>query len=266
MNQFEDFNLRQRDALKKICEGFEESIRDVKYYVGYWKEDNEFVITEFGKEKHNWLNYYWAEYTKGDISYRITMFFKDFDHGSGNIHVSPGGIQIWKRMHKCECLENGFCESELKECKKDKNGQVIYSMIGGEPYCEYGWQPLFDSILFWNEEILETLIKELKKDCFKSLPHGIYSNEFYGEVRNYSPKGRSGHYKRYSLFRFSGDSLFYKTMLVDGVGYFTKFDGEEVKFCKGNNINECGPNFYDLKKERWIIASKLFCEEVKENL
>lgn len=160
---------------------------------------------------------------------------------------------------------NGFCEKDLRYVKKTRDGKIYYPMIGGTTYCEYGWMPLLDSVFFWNEENLSGLMDCIKKENYRCVGRGIYSNQFYQEVRNYSEKGRSGHYMRYSLFRFQGESLFYKTILIEGEGYFTKFDGEEVTYAKGGGKNPNGPNYYDTEKERWMINEKQFNDEKEEN-
>lgn len=110
MNQTDNtkaFNTSQRNALVKICKALREDIKNLRYYVAYWDENGKFESRELNitkksdQEPHCFLNYYWAVYQRGDERYRITMYYKDFDHGSGNIHVYPGAVQVWKRM----CLE-----------------------------------------------------------------------------------------------------------------------------------------------------------------
>ncbi len=256
-----EFNWKQRETLKYIITELKDLIdSDVKYWVGYWGKDNNFYVSELkpeSEEPHNWLNYYWAEYTniKDSIKYRVTMFYKDFDHGSGNIHVLPGAIQVWKKHSQCISEDNGFCGKELSEYNTKREGGISYSMIGGKPYCEYGWEPLLKSAVFLNEDILNELIDYIKKDKVQCYSNSICSNKFYKDVKGYSQNGRCGHYKKYSIFRFSGCTLYYKTVLIQGIGYFTKFDGEKVEFKRGNNVNECGPNYVDETKGRWVIMN-----------
>ena len=258
MNKTKSFNNRQYEALNRICNEIGEVDSEFSFNVAYWNEKNEFVVGKPGKENHKWLNYYWVEYIKRGEQYRITMFFKDFDHGSGNIHILPGGIQIWKKNDHCKFLPKGFCENDLKQCKKDRSGKVVYAMIGGKPYCEYGWIPLLETVVFWNYEILNEFIEIIKKDTFKCFDKTLYSKDFYQDVCNYSNKGRHGNYKKYYLIRMKDDELYYKTEFIEGIGYFTKYDGEEVKYIKGNKENRCGPNYYDEEQGRWIIVEKQY--------
>ena len=263
MNVNREFNQKQRDALKEIITELENNklASDITYYVGYWNENNDFVVSESkseSEESHDWLNYYWAEYTnrKENIRYRITMYYKDFDHGSGNIHVLPGAIQVWKNNSHCVSGDDGFCEKDLSEYKTKRDGSISYSMIGGKPYCEYGWEPLLKSAVFWNEDILKELIECIKNDKVRCYSNSICSNEFYKDVKGYSQNGRCGHYIKYSIFRFRECTLYYKTVLIQGIGYFTKFDGEKDDFEPGNNVNTCGPNYIDETNGRWVIINK----------
>ena len=64
------------------------------------------------------IEYYWIVFNSspelfdkncktdiGDIpmkTYKIAMFYKDFDHSSGNLHVLPGAMQVWEREENAE--------------------------------------------------------------------------------------------------------------------------------------------------------------------
>lgn len=181
------FNKKQKDTLQEIIKGLSENIYNKKYKVGYFTiKGDELEVVEWEKEHHHYLNYYWCEYQKGDGMYRITMFYKDFDSGSGNIHVLPGAIQLWERMKGCEDKKLSFCEKELRQCNRDKYGNLNYKMKGGSPYCEYEWKPFFSKPIFWNKDNLKTVIDNINKDCPLYTDTGINSNTFYDDVKKYS--------------------------------------------------------------------------------
>lgn len=96
------FNCKQKESLIKIFAELGEKAKEKHYYVGYFERgNNTFKKMEINlkkhEEKHDYLNYYWCEYQIENEKFKITMFYKDFDCGSGNIHVLPGAIQVWKK-------------------------------------------------------------------------------------------------------------------------------------------------------------------------
>ena len=97
-----NFNCKQKESLIKIIDELGEKAKKKHYYVGYFEnENNTFNIMNLeDKEKHDYLNYYWCEYQIENEQFKITMFYKDFDCGSGNIHVLPGAIQVWKKNRR----------------------------------------------------------------------------------------------------------------------------------------------------------------------
>ena len=261
-DKIEEFNVNQRQALQEIIDNLN-GLENIKFFVGYWLDSNEFIVSQdFYINEHKFLNYYWCEYKKDNINYRITMFYKDFDHGSGNIHILPGGIQIWEKISSCNGVDKGFCGNELKR-PNIKDGKIEYQCLGGKPYTEFGWKPLFEYLQLWNNDVLEVLIDNLKKDSFKVVKCGTDVKSFYSSVLN-PPKGTvsSQSRGRYILLQFNEKFLYYKTVYINGYGYFTKFDGEEIEFKKykddKNNINEKGPNHYDLQECKWVIEENLF--------
>ncbi len=264
-----EFNNKQKWCLQEIIGNLDE-IKDIKYFIGYWDDRGDFQIVKNEKllnleNEHNFLNYYWCEYTKNNKKFRISMYYKDFDHSSGNIHVLPGAIQIWEKTDSSEDTYNGFSKNGLTECKCNiEDGKVIYEMKGGKPYSEFEWNPLFRDVQFWDVKTVSELTKNLNCDDFKLVVNSINSNKFYEDVLSYSKVGRKGNYKKYNLLKFKGNLLYYKTMYIDGYGYFTKYDGEEVSFEPGQknvddiNKNSCGPNYYDVEENRWVIKDKFF--------
>lgn len=281
-NNVEKFNKEQKKALINLCDEIKDVNSEVKIYVLYWiekDEDENYHIDEEGKEKHDFLNYYWGEFKKDGMEYKITMFYKDFDFGSGNIHVLPGAIQVWKKV-SCWCSEEddkGFCLNDLRKETFIKNGGGEYYMSGGKTYCEYGWKPLFDGALFWDDKNLESIITCIQNGMFKCVDYSIKSNKFYEGVKDYKLFGKPkeerlsrGNYMRYSLYRFSRSYLYYKTLYIKDKGYFTKYDGRCVEFVEAQNPNdgtknEKGPNYYDLKQCKWIINDKQYGDTKEKN-
>ena len=85
-----------KDIMKELGAGVKTSIYCLSFDVDGSKITP--IITEgqnINKHSENFLAYYWAEFKKEKEEYRLTMFFKDFDHGTGNIHVLPGLFQFW---------------------------------------------------------------------------------------------------------------------------------------------------------------------------
>lgn len=84
--------------------------KEIKYYRLYFIKGKAFIEESNVKEienlnktqlkmvGENYIEYYWITFhLNGMDEYKIAMFHKDFDHATGNLHVLPGAIQIWKR-------------------------------------------------------------------------------------------------------------------------------------------------------------------------
>ena len=269
-DRVKNFNCKQKESLIKIIDELGEKAKKKHYYVGYFEnENNTFNIMNLeDKEKHDYLNYYWCEYQIENEQFKITMFYKDFDCGSGNIHVLPGAIQVWKKIEEdgWDCF--GFCEKTLSRSNRNKEGIVEYKMIGGKPYCEYGWMPLIETPVFYDDKILDNFIDNIKNNTVQGVKNTMNSNEFYKNVKDYSSHGRSGHYMRYSLlkYEYKENYLYYKTMYITNIGFFTKYDGEKVAFELGNGINGCGPKYYDDKSNKWIIQKEQYKEDFSNHI
>lgn len=268
-NEVAIFNEKQRNMLFSIAKRLE--IQSPNYFVGRWNND-EFTVQQYNEEctmtaqDNNFLNYYWCQYVVGNISYKISMFYKDFDKGSGNIHILPGAVQVWRKT-ECNCTEQGFCINEIEKCKKNNEGEIEYKMLGGEKYCEYGWKPLFDKPIFWAEDNFDEVINAVNLQDICGMKHFCYSNKFYESVINYSTGGRSGHYMKYALLKFesSEESVYYKTIFVPNFGFFTKYDGIKVDYEPGKKVNKCGPNYYCEHLKRWIFVDNQYLKGDQTN-
>ena len=124
-------------------------------------------IEAFKNYCSEYLEYYWIEFSIKDKEYKISMYYKDFDFSTGNIHVLPGAIQIWKKV----CCSKDSIHSSALRCK---NNEI-------RPFIEKGWEPILRKPLFWKTENsidIWGIINEGNIDY-----PNIYSNQFYERVR-----------------------------------------------------------------------------------
>lgn len=267
-NEVAIFNEKQRLALFNIVKQLK--IQSPIYFVGSWYE-GEFTVQNYNEEyimssEDNFLNYYWCEYKAENNDYKISMFYKDFDNGSGNLHILPGAVQVWRKT-ECNYTKQGFCTYEIEKCKRNNKGEIEYKMLGGRKYCEYGWKPLFDKPIFWTQKNFDEILNAIKLQNTCCIKNVCYSNIFYESVKDYSNGGRSGHYMKYALlkFDFSEESVYYKTIFVPQYGFFTKYDGIKVDYEPGKKVNKCGPNFYCENLKRWIFVDNQYLKGDQTN-
>lgn len=151
-----EFNIKMYEGLKTIVnKGMTVgAIKDaIKFYRVFY-DGNRFNILEAGKSgfketkdfSNKYLDYFWAEFNMGENqdkkTYKIAMFFKDFDHQTGNIHVLPGMLQFWEKVDYSESSEkyNYFVVEKGKT--SEENSQLPYTgHSGGRIFCEEGWVP-----------------------------------------------------------------------------------------------------------------------------
>lgn len=132
-NEVAIFNEKQRQALFNIVKQLK--IQSPIFFVGSWNED-EFTVQNYNEEyirssENIFLNYYWCEYKAENNDYKISMFYKDFDIGSGNLHILPGAVQVWSKT-ACDHTEQGFCINDIEKCKRNNKGEIEYKMHGGK--------------------------------------------------------------------------------------------------------------------------------------
>lgn len=170
---------------------------------------------ETDSQKNKWVNYYWIEFEKNEVKYKFSLFYKDFDIGSGNVHVLPGVIQLWKKMNK---TDNSLEECKVKKSAKDKNGKyksksITYSeSIDQEK--NWFWVPLIKKIYYLNdiEFCLDTLLKNLICKKNVNLNDDILFYTFNGKIKKYTKV-----------------SLKYKMIMYDSkeIGYWISFYSNE---------------------------------------
>ena len=171
MNEIEAFNRRNNNVIKCIIISLlynQRLANTIKYYrLSFNNAEHELYEREIKdirdlnllKDSGNVeIEYYWIVFNSspelfdknckadiGDITtktYKITMFYKDFDHSSGNLHVVPGAMQVWEKEENSD---------KGKESFWIRNGQVNQNYLenkpgckcsGGDLFAEEGWRPI----------------------------------------------------------------------------------------------------------------------------
>ncbi len=234
----------------------------------YWKDD-----VNTGEPSERYLDYYLIEFEYSGTMYKISMFYKDFDMRTGNVHVLPGAIQIWRKV-KCNC--EYMCDELIHT-----NMDLI------RPYIEYGWSPMCYKPILWNmdNEVHTKLIGEIyskirtgcydkpvesEKVCLEGAKEEqyIYSSSFYapiiGNFNKPLPSSEErtmcGHYMKYSLLRWKDEKdkdgnkymyTLYKIYICQGYGIFAKY-GKEGKYLL-NNENQ--PNTFEDNEWKFCYKS-----------
>lgn len=184
-----------------------------------------------------YVDYFWIEFHKNNTDYKVTLFYKDFDASTGNIHVLPGGIQIWEKS-----LEKAKSNSH-EAMKKKKRKIVVFS--------ENEWYPLlnsYHSVFDINlKDILDIYCIE-KTDAFFDIDVNVFAN-------NIPSRGGRG---KYSIMRWKEHSrpkdgcfyTLYYTWLDRGGFWFTKYG--DVLFWSHENDKTGSPHEYE-DKSGWKL-------------
>lgn len=231
----------------------------------------------------DYLQYYGAEFKYDNQKYRLAMYFKDFDHSTGNIHVLPGYLQFWK-SESDERLGSFYVYSKETSTPSENRVLGIYKThSGGYTYHEAGWAPCIEDtrgrdikmIISDKEIVLKSIWENFPQSaCLTSGIEGcdrpinssqFYSSELkmaiYSKMKNKkSINGRN----TYWLLQWRNDlaedvmHAYYKMIFVEGYGYFCIFDNMEHKLeyhhCNACNFkNITGPNYFDFEKKKWIL-------------
>lgn len=301
-NNISEFNKKVIELMQLILKkGFEvASINEVKLKKVCYKKyitEKKIDVSEFAMgdcwDDETWnnyysdcindtfLGYYWFEYCKNSEKYRLTMFVKDFDEYSGNIHVMPGMLQFWRFLEEKQDLEKIFSINE-HECtkiyrNKTKRQRENYRCGGGINYQEGNWVPLnigntasnkccwdinannslYDSIIynFWEEYNLKKNVIEIQGLCVGKNASILYGNEtqrLYAKCISDSVSSGRGTYILYKWKNEDSDKMiaFYRHVWLEKEqAYFVIFDGEENILSIKNN--EKGPNY--LIDGKWRI-------------
>lgn len=255
------FNNMRRDELKQafaICKSSKETTSVCMFKLSWLTGEK--VNLELGhndklvytnkyrnrieeERENDFLNYYWIEFgikEESIVKYKISLFYKDFDSNTGNIHVLPGALQCWKYVN---------------ENKKPISKGALRCGYGINTYNEYGWEPFYKKPLFFETDklgkyitiILEQLISKstnipLNDNLMQS---NIYYKDFICEREKYiknklkrdNRKGyvKRGHYLKYALIEWfnvldnSDFESFQEIFLFRDLGYFAKYSLENTQ-------------------------------------
>lgn len=241
----------------KLIKYLEEAYIYLKEYnpVAYkynWNTEKKIKIEKFEEidsQENKWVNYYWIEFEKIEVKYKFSLFYKDFDRKSGNIHVLPGAVQLWKKE------KNDYCK--LNKMKKED-----YAV----PFVEDEWYPQFNKIHYIYNDIEDCLSSMIeKKTKFK---RKRINNEFlyYYEINNIN----------YDFINFNPEKI-QKYPIIKWKCYpskrnqkywisyyFSEFDFKnsifskygQIQFWRGISASPCSPSEYE-EEEGW----KLFYPE-----
>lgn len=282
-----EFNQRNRKLLINLCEGMD----DVRWYrLNYEKyddscknKDNTGIIvqeiTDMDKIKMDdkYLEYLWCIFEYGDTKYRVSMFSKDFDEGSGNIHTLPGVVELW-RWDDNISESKGIIVSKdsVKRKPKWRIKEPKYEHKGGTFYVEGFWNPLFegriaskrivpipgkeeqfvDNFKNWfihNQENSDiewgACCKKVSIIHTKDLLYELYEKE--------TTKGKSS----YIIVDWEDDpngktfGTHHKTVYVNNnkgnEGYFCIY--EKKMHTYDISRNRTGPNFFDVNNQEWKL-------------
>ena len=192
---------------------------------------------------NKYLNYYWAEFDYNGKTYRLNMFYRDFDRYAGNIHVLPGIPQQWIKEINNLYDSNDYIITKNTVSKIYKK-IIKYDYNGGNPYKELNWTPVLSmknrsaSVqMIWHEENIDNIAKNFwtdfaNKNGFESCIQGKYSNRLYCSelidiIYNGCDINALGQYT-YSLLRWKNNTdrtmTAYYRMLYINDGYFCIYD------------------------------------------
>ena len=229
----QEFNKKMTVYLRTFTAGLDKSLfLDVKCFQLIFSEEGraheiEEADPEEMKVPKDYIAYYWTEFLYREKKYRFTLFFKDFDHNTGNIHVLPGMFQFFRKMEKGD--------KEWFAVYKDKTSEILGKRGSGfeKPYCghgggrtyiEEGWEPCVvneHGNKFYNiiqsDDCVRSMLQKINSDfeaviqkpdafnseCRSAMESGsIYDESLLKEIYG-SDKGNSKGVKTYSMLRWT---------------------------------------------------------------
>ena len=115
------YNNKLVNYLKIAYTHLESEGYKVVAYKYNWDTDEKIKIEKFEEtdpRKNKWVNYYWIEFEKNEVKYKFSLFYKNFDTSSGNVHVLPGVVQLWESNVKEIDDLNKIKKQQLQKEKK----------------------------------------------------------------------------------------------------------------------------------------------------
>lgn len=90
----EKFNCNCKYILDLIDQSYPVPLHSRFYYLDFRTRKKKRFYPDTNTESHDFLNYYWMEFSYRHKAYKLSMYYKDMDHRTGNLHVLPGAIQL----------------------------------------------------------------------------------------------------------------------------------------------------------------------------
>lgn len=164
----EKFNTESLKALEKHCKEKDIKGKIYKYRFLELSDINSNGKIEQYDEQNNevskeYLEYYWIKSNDGKRI--VTAFYKDFDHGTGNIHVLPGIIQEWELI---DGVLYDYPAGKGREPYRENFEGKIYEPKLTEKEAEKQVQKVFEQEQY-DQKIYENIIDNRLKDDTKSI-------------------------------------------------------------------------------------------------
>lgn len=315
MDGMEAFNRRNNNAVKcivisllyskrcaKNIEYFRLSFEDGKPNL-FHKEIKDIpdlnLLEDSGK---NSIEYYWIVFNSSpelfdqnceididDVAtkkYKIALFYKDFDHSSGNLHVLPGAMQVWEKEEGIN--EEGFWIRNGEVNQKYYEKTPGCKCEGGQVYAEDGWSPVAvtdkrgkegkktkNHYIFWYSwgDLITYIRYAIGKADFESLKinkecrAGTRGNsKRFNDILNEKQyeglgfHGRDGGTCTYDILKFKEIdgviSCGYRVVYMKDEGYFYIFDGKVTPYKKGRIKNLLGKEIADTQSPNDFIVAE----------
>lgn len=164
----EKFNTESLKVLEKHCKEKDIKGKIYKYRFLELSDINSNGKIEQYDEQNNevskeYLEYYWIKSNDGKRI--VTAFYKDFDHGTGNIHVLPGIIQEWELI---DGVLYDYPAGKGREPYRENFEGKIYEPKLTEKEAEKQVQKVFEQEQY-DQKIYENIIDNRLKDDTKSI-------------------------------------------------------------------------------------------------
>lgn len=264
MSAVVEFNKRNRAKLMEIVEELldKKSVEKVDYYhLDFTKPEGKEVVgpEKIGKDTvgevlnrpvSERIEYYWITFTYNKTDYKVSMFYKDFDHDSGNLHVLPGRVQWWKKEENISKVFPKLIGNEVFVSAKERIKAIT------EGVNKMGWVPQKKPPVFWtNNNILNYNLDFDKTVIYDK----VFPKPWHPNIKTkYSILGFAKNIKE-SPARFFA----YRVIEVSNYGYFYDFDNAWHCYKKGikqwkNGTSEssASPNDYSETEGRWLLNYK----------
>lgn len=251
-------------------------------------EINSEALKQYTNDKY--IDYFFARFkSKGDKEYIISLFYKDFDGNTGNIHVLPGIVQLWKVIDSSFIGED-LCYS-FPNCKKTVcyTETIEWSSGKRSDYKKEYWKPLISysveemkSCQFFEENNLE----DIEENNLKDIINNAYtiSKKCYIELRNKMIECINTELEQQNveitMVKGTGKNLIfawskeyfesclkhyflcaYKHIKTD-YGWFIKYDGNSTLYQVKSNLEKGGPS--KLEGDKFFIDYTYYEGDIKK--